>query len=63
MDSNESRPSTVVNENAKNPNGQRDTMAGSACGAWMPPNADMHSTVNKAIDPVSTIGAKGQKGL
>jgi len=50
-------PSCQVNHNAQNPNGQRDTMAGTA-GIHVPPNADMHSTVNKMIDPTSTMGAK-----
>lgn len=50
-------PSTTVNENAKNPMGQRSTMAGTT-GVFNPPNAEMHTTKNIQIDPVSNIGHK-----
>jgi hypothetical protein len=60
MDSSDKRPSTMVNESAKNPNGQRDTMAACPCDGFTPPNSDMHSTVNKAVDPTSHIGAKSK---
>lgn len=40
---------------ATNPNGQRHTMSGTT-GHYVPPNADMHSTVCKQIDPTSFAG-------
>lgn len=46
-----------VNENAKNPNGQAHTMKGTATG-FVPPMAELHSTVNKVIDPTSNGTAK-----
>lgn len=53
----EQSPSTTLQQNAVNPDGQRHTMAGTT-GVWNPPNAEMHTTKNMSIDPCSNLGAK-----
>lgn len=50
-------PSTVVQQNATNPMGQRHTMAGTT-GNFTPPNSELNNTKNIQIDPTSSLGAK-----
>lgn len=47
--------STAINETAKNPNGQRGTMAGAPVGTPGKP-MDLHSSKDIAISPTSTQG-------
>lgn len=61
MESGSNSPSTVVNESAKNPHGQASTMQGAAGGVHNPPNQDLHSSKNIAIEPGSGLGAKVAK--
>lgn len=49
-------PDTRVNDNARNPDGQNDTMKGCACDAWQP--SMMNVDRQMKIDPFSEIGAK-----
>lgn len=49
-------PSTVVNENAKNPNGQKHTMANCDVRPHNQPSQDLLNTKNVAISPTSHRG-------
>jgi hypothetical protein len=51
-------PSTATGDSAKNPEGQKASMAGST-GCFNPPNQDMHSSKNMQIDPTGSLGCKG----
>lgn len=53
----EQSPSTQVGQNAKNENGQCNTMSGTTT-KWEPPTMDMHTTKNVGIDPCSSMGCK-----
>jgi hypothetical protein len=46
---------TTAQRDAQNPEGQRHTMAGTT-GQTQVPNSDMHSTVQKSIDPTGFMG-------
>ena len=50
---------TSVNQNAQNPAGQRDTMAGTT-GCFTPEGANMHSTVRQQVDPCCSMGMTGK---
>ena len=49
---------TSTNQSAQNPNGQRDTMAGTT-GKFVPKGNEMHSTVQTQVDPCCNMGMKG----
>jgi len=49
-------PSTVVNESAKNPNGQLHSMANCDVRPHNQPSQDLLTTKNCAISPISTRG-------
>jgi len=49
-------PSTTVNQNARNPDGQNHTMKGCAVGEFHPTAMDIDRPM--AISPFSEIGAK-----
>lgn len=53
-----SMPSTTVQKNSENPNGQAHTMAGASGGTHTPPNAELTATRNISIDPCSKMGCK-----
>jgi len=55
-------PSTTVGDNAKNPHGQKHTMAGTT-GVFNPPHAELNDTKNIKIDPTSHLGCKGNQDV